>query len=627
MNTYVIGVDGGASKTAAVVLDVDRRVLGRGAAGSSNYHTVGLEQTRFALLIAMQGAVDNAGIGMDQIASVTWALAGVDRPEERRIFKSLAAEEVPGIPVHVENDAVAALVGGVGARYGIGLIGGTGMNAYGENGQGDHTRAGGWGHFLDHGSAYDLAQEALRAIALAADGRRSPTRLTARILDSLDLEKPTDLLGWVYARDREVSEIAALAPLVLAEAEAGDLLAVDVVSRGADALAEAVDTVARRLGLWGGPFPVVFTGGLLTRNDFYPRVVAQAIHTRVPHARPISPRADAAVGAALLALEALGHSLEPRVDVQASGGSINSPQGGDVWMSEQRNVLTHDLDLRTTFEVVGLMHLEDRRAVAAVRPVLPAIAEAVDAIADRMRRDGRLIYVGAGTSGRLGVLDASECPPTFNADPSQVVGIIAGGERALASSVEAAEDNPDAGRQAIADASVGPRDSVVGIAASGRTPYVVGALEEAGRRGALTVAVVCNLPAPVAEVAEHKIAPLVGPEVITGSTRLKAGTAQKLVLNMLSTAVMVRLGKTYGNLMVDLQQTSTKLQDRARRIVAQACGIDEDNAQQELTACQGDVKVAIVTAMLGCSPEEARTRLAQAGGVVRAALLDGEFED
>jgi N-acetylmuramic acid 6-phosphate etherase len=291
-----------------------------------------------------------------------------------------------------------------------------------------------------------------------------------------------------------------------------------------------------------------------------------------------------------------------------------------AWPSEQVNVLTRDLDLYPTETMIGLMHLQDQQAVAAVRPALPAITRAADDIASRMGQGGRLIYVGAGTSGRLGVLDASECPPTFNADSDQVVGVIAGGVAAMTSAVEGVEDDAEAGARALRDLAIGPLDSIVGITASGRTPYVQGALAEAGRRQALTIALTCNLPAPVAEAAQHVIAPLVGPEALAGSTRLKAGTAQKLILNMLSTAVMVRLGKTYGNLMVDLRPENVKLQARTRRIVAQACGLSEEEAANALRHSGGEVKVAIVTTLAGCSQAEARQRLVQAGGVVRKAL-------
>lgn len=612
MNQYVIGVDGGASKTAAVVMDERGQVLGRGRSDSSNYHLVGPDGVKVALLSAMHDAAAEAGIDLNQIAAATWGLAGAGRPAEAQRLEDLRSKLLPDIPGGVETDAVAALVGGTGARFGVVLIAGTGMVAYGENTAGDQVQAGGWGHILDHGGGYDLAQEALRSVALATDESDLPTDLREQILDFLKLKKSTDLVSWVYAPDRKIADIAALAPVVLASAEAGDLVATDVVTRAADALAGAVDAVTRRLGIWEQPFPLVLAGGLLTTNDFYRQIVTQAVRVRVPAAHPLHAQADAAVGAGLLALQKLGYPLTSQTNLDVPGQA--------TWASEQRNVLTLDLDLYPTLEMVGLMHLEDRRAVAAVRPNLPVIAQTVEEIATRMKQGGRLIYIGAGTSGRLGALDASECPPTFDTDPNQVIGIIAGGKQALASATEAAEDDHDAGQQAIAEIEVGPRDSVVGIAASGRTPYVTGALEEARRRGALIVALVCNLPAPVARTADYVIAPVVGPEVITGSTRLKAGTAQKLVLNMLSTCVMVRLGKTYGNLMVDVRPQNVKLQKRARRIVAQACDISEAEAKNALIESQGNTKVAIVSTLLGCSADVARERLTRVGGQVRAAV-------
>ncbi len=612
MTPFVIGVDGGGSKTEAVILDVVGLELGRWRDGSSNLHIVGKQGVREALAASMQGAASAAGVDLSQAAAVVWALAGAGRPDDARILRALQAELLPETPGRVVPDAVAALVGGVGARFGVVAISGTGMMVYGEDGRGASARAGGWGHLLDGGSGYAIALDALRAIARADDGYDLPTRLTSRILSALQLPSPQHLISWLYAPERKPDQIAALAPWVLDEAEAGDLMAVEAVLQAADALAAGVDAVARQLALKDA-FPLVLSGGLLTGNAFYRAVVTQSIRTRVPAARPMPPRADAATGAALLALEMLKQPLPTDKGLEQSDGE-------EIWASEQRNVLTLDLDTRTTLELVGLMHLEDKRAVAAVRPVLPHIAAAIDAIAPRMKQGGRLIYVGAGTSGRLGVLDASECPPTFNSAPGQVVGVIAGGCRALTEAVEEAEDDPDSGAQAMRDLAIGPLDSVVGIAASGRTPYVMGALTEARGRGALTIALICNLPAPMSNLADYVLAPLVGPEVIAGSTRLKAGTVQKLVLNMLSTGVMVRLGKTYGNLMVDVQQLNAKLQVRARRIVAQACHISEEEAQRVLARCDGDVKVAIVSHTLGIDPDAARQRLQQAGGVVRSAL-------
>jgi len=234
-----------------------------------------------------------------------------------------------------------------------------------------------------------------------------------------------------------------------------------------------------------------------------------------------------------------------------------------------------------------------------------------------------LIYLGAGTSGRLGVLDASECPPTFGTPAEWVVGVIAGGAAALTQAIEGAEDDAAAGARAISDLAVTAADSVVGIAASGRTPYVLGGLTAARACGALTISLACNRPTPMEALCDINIAPLVGPEVITGSTRLKAGTAQKLVLNMLSTGVMIRLGKTFSNLMVDVQPTNAKLRDRAHRIVAQACeghAIPAAAIAATLEACNGEVKTAIVALLAAIPPAEARQRLAHTGGRVRQAL-------
>ncbi len=615
MTPFVIGVDGGGSKTAAVVLDGQGRVLGRGQGGPANYHLVGREGVRRALAQAMDRAAAEAGVAPLQAQAVVWALAGAGRAAEVADLQRLQAEMLPHIPGRVVDDAQAAFWGGVGSRPGVVVIAGTGAMVYGEDPQGRGARAGGWGHLLDRGSGYAIALEALQAVARAADGDALETQLTARLLAALGLPAPSALVPWLYAPERRVADIAALAAEVLAAAEDGDLVATGIVQQAADALAAQAAAVAHRLGLDRDEagFPLALTGGLLRGNAFFRALTAQAIRTRLPFARPHAPLADAATGAAFLALALAGHPL-PRLAPPAP----EAAQG--PWASEQRNVATADLDTRTTLEIVGLMHLEDRRAVAAVWPVLPAVAAAVDAIAARMSQGGRLIYIGAGTSGRLGVLDAAECPPTFNTAPGQVVGVIAGGAAALTAAVEEAEDDPEEGAQAIRALEIGPLDSVVGIAASGRTPYVMGALREARARGALTVALICNLPAPLAEVADHVLAPLVGPEVIAGSTRLKAGTVQKLVLNMLSTGVMVRLGKTYGNLMVDVQQHNAKLQERARRIVAQACDIPLDEAAEVLARCDHDVKVAIVSTLLGCAPAEAREHLRRAGGNVRRAV-------
>ncbi|MEU2333464.1 N-acetylmuramic acid 6-phosphate etherase [Streptomyces sp. NPDC006654] len=279
-----------------------------------------------------------------------------------------------------------------------------------------------------------------------------------------------------------------------------------------------------------------------------------------------------------------------------------------------------DIDTLPTLDIARLMNGEDAQVAAAVGRRLPEISAAVDAIAARMADGGRLVYAGAGTAGRLGVLDASECPPTFNTRPGQVVGVIAGGPEALVTSVEGAEDSAELARQDLDALGIGAADTVVGISASGRTPYAVAAVAHARALGALTVGLSCNEGSPLAAAAEHGVEVVVGPELLTGSTRLKAGTAQKLVLNMLSTITMIRLGKTYGNLMVDVRASNDKLRARSRRIVALATGASDAEIEDALTATGGEVKNAVLVILAGVDGPTAARLLEESGGRLRAAL-------
>jgi N-acetylmuramic acid 6-phosphate etherase len=293
----------------------------------------------------------------------------------------------------------------------------------------------------------------------------------------------------------------------------------------------------------------------------------------------------------------------------------------DARLTEQRNPRSTRIDQLSTIEIVDLINAEDRMVAEAVGEERAAIAEAVDIAVDCFRRGGRLIYVGAGTSGRLGVLDASEMPPTYGTDPEMVQGIIAGGYAALTRAQEGAEDHPADGAAAIDERNVGPDDFVLGIATSGTTPYVHGALARARERGARTGFLLCTYPSPtLQETHDVVIAPLVGPEVITGSTRMKAGTATKMVLNTITTASMVRLGKVYGNLMVDLQVTCEKLRDRGERILVETLGVDREEAAALLDGSAGHVKVAIVMGSLGVDQPTARERLEAEGGVMARVL-------
>ncbi|MYS41000.1 N-acetylmuramic acid 6-phosphate etherase [Streptomyces sp. SID5998] len=279
-----------------------------------------------------------------------------------------------------------------------------------------------------------------------------------------------------------------------------------------------------------------------------------------------------------------------------------------------------EIDRLPTLEIARLMNAEDTTVPRAVAERLPQIAAAIDAVTERMARGGRLIYAGAGTAGRLGVLDASECPPTFNTDPAQVVGLIAGGPQAMVTSVEGAEDSRELAVEALDALKLTPDDTVVGVSASGRTPYAVGAVEHARRLGALTVGLACNEGSALAAAAEHGIEVVVGPELLTGSTRLKAGTAQKLVLNMISTLTMIRLGKTYGNLMVDVRASNEKLRARSRRIVALATGAPDEEIERALTAAHGEVKHAILILLAGVDAPTAGRLLDESSGHLRAAL-------
>jgi N-acetylmuramic acid 6-phosphate etherase len=293
-------------------------------------------------------------------------------------------------------------------------------------------------------------------------------------------------------------------------------------------------------------------------------------------------------------------------------------------LTEQPNPASAHIDALPTVEMLRVINAEDGKVADAVGLEIPAIARAVDAIVAAIERGGRLFYIGAGTSGRLGVLDAAECPPTFNTPPEMVQSIIAGGEAALSRATEASEDDPAMGARDLAERGFTTRDALVGIAASGRTPYVLGAVAEARRLGALTIGIGCVPDSELAHAVDIAITLVVGPEAIAGSTRMKAGAAQKMALNMLSTGVFIRMGYVYGNLMVNVQPKNAKLADRARRIVAQAAGVSHEHARELLAAAGGSVPTAIVMSKTGLDREPAERRLAEAGGRISKAIAGEE---
>ncbi len=289
-------------------------------------------------------------------------------------------------------------------------------------------------------------------------------------------------------------------------------------------------------------------------------------------------------------------------------------------LTEERNPRTMNLDELSTFDMLRVINEEDAKVAGAVQAALPQIAQAVDAITAALQKGGRLFYVGAGSSGRIALQDAVECVPTYSVPPGTVIGLHAGGEQALLRSVEGAEDRADEGRADLEQHQASGQDIVIGIAASGRTPYVLGAIAYAKTLGATTVGISCNQPAPLLDAVDIPIALLVGPEVVTGSTRMRAGTSQKMVLNMLSTSSMVRLGKVYGNLMVDVMPTNQKLVNRAQRIIAEVAGVPMETAANLLEQASGEVKTAIVIGRRNVSAEQARVLLNEAHGRLREVI-------
>lgn len=295
------------------------------------------------------------------------------------------------------------------------------------------------------------------------------------------------------------------------------------------------------------------------------------------------------------------------------------PMDNNESQTEQASANTPDLDTYAVRDIIGFMNEADKTVAQAVERALPQIEAAIENIVDAMKNGGKLYYIGAGTSGRLGILDASECPPTFGVDSDLVTGVIAGGEQAIQTSIEDAEDDQQAGRQDVAE-RVTSRDAVVGIAASGTTPYVLGAIEAANAIGAVTAGISCNQNTPLSDVAQSPIALLSGPEILAGSTRLKAGTAEKMVLNMISTTVMIKLGKVYGNLMVNLQATNKKLRKRAVDIVQQAADVDKERAQEVTDIAGGDVRAAILMIKYTIGYDQAIAALQEANGHFREAM-------
>ena len=580
----ILGVEGGGTKTAWVLVETvlganasawEFRLLEQGKLPASNFRLTSPERLR-AILAELPKQVDRAGV----------FLAGCGTEEDRCALKQICLEIWPNAKIVTGSDRDSGLAAALDRGDGIVVNAGSGSSVTGRRGE-RIERAGGWGHILgDAGGGYFLSIHALRLVLREHDLGRSEMDFTAKILRVLSLNNLDELVRWVQTADK--MELAMLAPVVFEAATAGDGRMMEIIEEGARVLCEYTEAVASRLHLLAPR--VVLIGGLFQRDSIYTHAFRRRLKKNLPDARVTTAERAPELGAAWLAAE-LGDHITVREKL--ARGEIDSLAAA---LTEQRNPRSENLEKLSPREVVQLFVDEEKFVQDALRDAAADLTRAIEIVAEALRNGGRLFYVGAGSSGRIGVLDASEIPPTFGAPPDLVQGVIAGGVTALHRSAEAVEDDETAGALAMQRRGVKDRDVVVGITASGRTPFVLGALSRAKSSGAKTILLTCN-PAVAggADAGRHRsptpattidlvISLEVGPELLTGSTRLKAGTATKVALNIISTGAMVVLGKVRGNLMIDLHTTSTKLRDRAVRVVAEFTQSDYETARQKLEA-------------------------------------------
>ncbi|MBN9691823.1 MAG: N-acetylmuramic acid 6-phosphate etherase [Verrucomicrobia bacterium] len=589
-----LGLECGGTRTVALVADGQGQLVARVEGGPCNLRLVSdaeLEE-RFRDLAGKLPAPVAVGIGMAGVRDAT------DCARIERILEKVW----PGLPRLADHDLESAWMTveddtGSESEPRVVVLSGTGSCCYGRDSHGHIAKVGGWGHLLgDRGSAYDIAFRALRTAAHEYDHTEVWGPFGQRALRELQLNEPNDLIAWLQSASK--TAVAALAPQVFAAAAEGDSGARRVLKDTADILARDALACARRLVKGRGPVQFILAGSVLLKQPGLVRAVARQIRAERPGSRVVPLPRESVWGAVAMARAArrgrpgsvvASASEKPAQRELRPTGLV--PATRELSPTEQRNPRSMELDRLPLGEAIELMLTEDAGILEAIRAHRSALERLIQRSVRTFRAGGRLFYVGAGTSGRLGVLDASECPPTFRTPPEWVQGIMAGGEKALHSAVEGAEDDPEAGSRAVQFRGVGPKDLVVGIAASGRTPFVWGALAEARRRGAVT-GLICFNPHLVfarGQKPDHVLAVDVGPEVLTGSTRLKAGTATKLILNLLTTLTFVRLGKVVGNLMVDLNPSNVKLRDRACRIVMELTHLDRPRAEAELARAKWSV--------------------------------------
>ncbi len=601
---FVLACDGGATGLRAGLYDAGGTLCREAAAGPCNPVEQGIART--AALVARLVHT----LGQDPIDSIVASIAGAGRQPIREALAHAMAQAT-GVRVRIADDLHPILLANACDTPAILAIAGTGSSvlaAFPESRI--EIRIGGRGRsFGEDGSAYAVAVGALQAAARALDGMGAATRLTSELWRALGLAAFDDLV--LYAAHARKDEIAGLARVVDRLASEGDAVAAHCIEEQALRLVEQTLAAQNKLGL-PADTRVFISGGLFDGSAHFKQSYCSALRACWPDAEPVVPSIRGHAAALRLA------NQEAPLPTWISESTGTEP--GIFLDTERRLHEAPPIDMLDTLEIVALMNHEDAGVPRAVVAASDAITETIEAVAKAFRAGGRLIYTGAGTSGRLGVLDASECPATFGTRPEQVVALIAGGETAIRSSVEGAEDDEAQARADIASMQppIGPLDVVVGIAASGRTPYVRAALDEAHVRGACTALVACN---PVnATAADIVIAMDTGPEVVAGSTRLKAGTATKMVLNMISTGAMVSSGRIYDGLMVGMRPVNAKLRRRAKDIVAALAPCEPAQASEYLEAAQDDIATAILMARTGVDRTTARERLERAHGNLRRAL-------
>jgi N-acetylmuramic acid 6-phosphate etherase len=574
----ILGIEGGGTKTEWVLFD-GNTIADRGRLHGSNLRLC-TDAELARMFEAMPPDATHVGVFL--------AACGTDADRER--LRTLATAAWPQAAIVVGSDRDSGLATAFRDEDGIVVIAGTGAAVHGRNGT-RIEKAGGWGHVLgDRGGGYDLARQGLRVVLSNYDLEQRITPLAERILRDLALNSLTDLGTWAMEADK--MSVARLAPAIFEAARFGEREMLETITAGAQILAEFTRAVAQRLGVQA-PRVKMF-GGLFVHHPDYVSLFKLRLSVLLPQATAELCAESGAIGAAWLA--ARGGDLRFLIaDLKSPPAPALEPEIASLKAAatEQRNPRSEHLDQFSNAQLVEIFIEEEKSVAGALAKCREDLVAALDLTATAMIEGGRLFYVGAGSSGRLGVLDASEIPPTFGAPHDLVQGIIAGGVTALHRAVEGAEDEPAAGALAVAERGVRAGDVVCGITASRRTPFVLGALQRARELGARTLLLTSNPARGQSVECDVSIDLPTGPEIVTGSTRLKAGTATKVVLNLLSTGAMVRLGHVRGNAMIDLHISNEKLRDRGTRLVSETLGVGYDEARRRLEAAKWNVRAVI----------------------------------